>query len=62
MMKLRSFAEFNALRKNQLLMFYDDLSPMMADVVGAMTQDKYRDYYFMPQVGYIYICNTTTFI
>ena len=49
MMKLRSFCEFNALRKNQLLMYYDELSPMMADVVSVMTNNKYRDYYFMPQ-------------
>ena len=48
-MKVRCFAEFNALRKNQLLMFYDQLQPMMSGIKDAIQETKYRDYYFMPQ-------------
>ena len=47
--KLRSFCSFNALRKNQLLAFYKELSPLISEVRTAATTTKYRDYYFMPQ-------------
>ena len=52
--KLRSFCEFNALRKNQLLAFYDDLRPIVGTLlrkrgVSPSPTNKYRDYYFMPQ-------------
>jgi hypothetical protein len=58
--KLRGFASFNALRKNQLLAFYDELSPIIKGYSGGaegsgvsmtmnMKENKFRDYYFMPQ-------------
>ena len=56
---LGSFCEFNALRKNQLLAFYQELKPMLdagrsgsagaAAAATAATTTKYRDYYFMAQ-------------
>jgi hypothetical protein len=48
MIKLESFSEFNALRKNQLLVFYEQLRPLLAGCAAA-APTKYRDYYFMPQ-------------
>ena len=48
LIQLRSFAEFNALRKNQLLAFYDKIAPVIANSFPHST-NKYRDYYFMPQ-------------
>jgi hypothetical protein len=45
MMGLQSFCEYNALRKNQLLQFYQTLQesfPGCADAVASLT--KYRDY------------------
>ena len=47
MRKLGSFNEFNALRKNQLLAFYEDLCPVVG--TRSVATNKYRDYYFMPQ-------------
>lgn len=48
--QLRSFCEFNALRKNQLLASYDELRQHFAASVGACrTTNQYRDYYFMAQ-------------
>lgn len=45
---LRSFCEFNSLRKNQLLPFYERLFRFVGRH-EAPTTNKYRDYYFMPQ-------------
>ena len=53
MRNLCSFSQFNSLRKNQLLAFYDVLRSVIGGCVrgkqigGAPT--KYRDYYFMAQ-------------
>ena len=48
--ELASFAEFNALRKNQLLGFYEQLQPLLSQCTSARrTSNKYRDYYFMGQ-------------
>lgn len=47
MKKILCFSEFNALRKNQLLAFYELLKPTIKKPYTKMT--KYRDYYFMPQ-------------
>ena len=48
--RLASFCEFNALRKNQLLAFYEELAPLLQGCVGARrASTKYRDYYFLPQ-------------
>ena len=47
--RLRSFPAFNALRKNQLLGFYEKLAPLVGDVLKAAPSTKYRDYYFLPQ-------------
>lgn len=44
---LKSFCKFNALRKNQLLAFYEELKPVFLRA-GTAT-NKYRDYYFGPQ-------------
>lgn len=45
---LDSFAEFNALRKNQLLAFYEKLRPALAQSTKALERSqkatKYRDY------------------
>eukprot|EP00977_Amphora_coffeiformis_P007408 scaffold1600_cov179-Amphora_coffeaeformis.AAC.23 len=54
MMGLESFCEFNALRKNQLLRFYDELRGSLSGCAetimnGSPPVTKYRDYYFMPQ-------------
>ena len=47
---LDDFCEFNALRKNQLLAFYDELQPHVRECVTARrATNKYRDYYFMAQ-------------
>ncbi|CAE8670279.1 unnamed protein product [Polarella glacialis] len=47
---LRSFCEFNALRKNQLLAFYEELRPAVGRKTAVPgSTNKYRDYYFMPQ-------------
>ena len=41
-------AEFNALRKNQLLAFYETLQPLLKQASAAKrATSKYRDYYFM---------------
>jgi len=47
--RLRSFSQFNALRKNQLLAFYADLKPVIAGAHAASGRCKYRDYYFLAQ-------------
>ena len=58
--KLRSFSSFNSWRKNQLLAFYGELSPIIkgnseSSSIGGVNMsvqskdNKYRDYYFMPQ-------------
>lgn len=48
--RMRCFADFNSLRKNQLLAFYAELRPFLAECVTARrSTTKYRDYYFMPQ-------------
>jgi hypothetical protein len=44
-----SFCEFNSLRKNQLLAFYEQIKPLISGCGAAATSNKYRDYYFMPQ-------------
>lgn len=49
MNKLLSFCEFNSLRKNQLLAFYEDLEPLFGRCKAALPTNKYRDYYFMGQ-------------
>ena len=47
---LETFCEFNALRKNQLLRFYEELRPLvegcgtLIDKAGAKYRNKYRDY------------------
>ena len=49
---LNGFAEFNALRKGQLLGCLAELGPLVRGAVlgnTAMTASQYRDYYFMPQ-------------
>jgi len=46
----KSFCEFNAWRKNQLLAFYDKLRPILGGCGRRPSPtNKYRDYYFMPQ-------------
>jgi hypothetical protein len=50
MSSIKSFCEFNALRKNQLLAFYQELMDAGAGVgLAAASTNKFRDYYFMPQ-------------
>jgi hypothetical protein len=49
MMGLKSFCEFNSLRKNQLLGFYNQLQPIFGGCRASMLSHTYRDYYFMPQ-------------
>ena len=49
MLCLKSFCEFNALRKNQLLGFYEELKAVIGECGREMVTDKYRDYYFMAQ-------------
>ena len=46
---LKCFCEFNALRKNQLLAFYEQLNSIITNCEAVATTNKYRDYYFMPQ-------------
>lgn len=48
---LANFCEFNALRKNQMLAFYEQLKPIIGGCGTAfpLSLSKYRDYYFMPQ-------------
>ena len=50
LIQLRSFAEFNSLRKNQLLTFYRKIKPILTSF-GHLERSttKFRDYYFMPQ-------------
>ena len=48
LIQLRSFFEFNSLRKNQLLAFYDKMMPIISNS-SPSTTNKYKDYYFMPQ-------------
>lgn len=45
---LRNFCEFNSLRKNQLLAFYEELRCCI-ERTGSPATNKYRDYYFMAQ-------------
>ena len=48
MRKCPSFCYFNALRKNILIEFYDDIKHLISlDKISDAT--KYKDYYFMPQ-------------
>eukprot|EP00961_Rhodomonas_salina_P131543 1770446-Rhodomonas_salina.2 len=49
MLGLKSFSEFNALRKNQLLAFYKGLHGIIGNCGAQMVTNKYRDYYFIPQ-------------
>jgi len=50
MSSIKSFCEFNALRKNQLLAFYQELMDAGVGVgLAAASTNKFRDYYFMPQ-------------
>eukprot|EP01043_Picozoa_sp_COSAG02_P023858 COSAG02_NODE_1285_length_13457_cov_11.145606_9_plen_1761_part_00 len=51
MLTLRSFCEFNSLRKNQLLAFYEleELQPLFRACKDVAPENKYRDYYFMGQ-------------
>ena len=53
MRRLSCFSEFNALRKNQLLGFYEELKPLLRACEEALSRGsgmtKYRDYYFIPQ-------------
>mmetsp|Transcript_16564 Transcript_16564/g.40507 ORF Transcript_16564/g.40507 Transcript_16564/m.40507 type:complete len:2315 (+) Transcript_16564:297-7241(+) len=59
---MESFCEFNSWRKNQLLRYYPQLSKLIGECSQALLvqgskkitksskdQNKYRDYYFMPQ-------------
>ena len=50
-MKLRSFSRFQALRKNQLLAYYDRLKPILEDIAScdAVKAGPARDYYFLAQ-------------
>lgn len=49
MRHLSTFSELNALRKNQLLRFYEQLKPALRTCMEHAPTTKYRDYYFMPQ-------------
>jgi len=51
MHQLTSFSNFNALRKNQLLAFMEQIGPIVSRSPsgGGETTSKYRDYYFMAQ-------------
>jgi hypothetical protein len=42
MLGLTSFSEFNSLRKNQLLGFYEELQPIITGCDAASTTNKYR--------------------
>jgi hypothetical protein len=50
---IENFCEFNSLRKNQLLHYYEALAPYLRDVVDSLPtkqhRTKYREYYFMGQ-------------
>jgi hypothetical protein len=50
---IESFCEFNSLRKNQLLRFYEVLAPYLSNVVDSFStkhrSTKYREYYFLGQ-------------
>lgn len=50
---IENFCEFNSLRKNQLLRFYEELQPVLKGSTQAIMSAKdrmaYRDYYFMSQ-------------
>ena len=47
-LNLNDFHEFNSLRKNQLLRFYDSIEPIISDCTDAIKSakgsTKYRDY------------------
>jgi hypothetical protein len=47
-LNVNDFHEFNSLRKNQLLRFYDDIEPIIGDCTDAIRSakgaTKYRDY------------------
>jgi hypothetical protein len=49
---LDTFCEFNALRKNQLLHFYEQIKPHLEGLVESFRKakkgTKYRDFYFLP--------------
>lgn len=47
MRRLHSFADFNSLRKNQLLAFYQEMLPTVG--VRYTGTNKYKDYYFIAQ-------------
>jgi len=49
--RLRDFAGFHALRKNQLLDHYADLEPILSSILDApaLKRGKHRDYYFFAQ-------------
>jgi len=50
LMRLQCFPQFNALRKNQLLAFYDKIAPIVRSRLDSPSEsNQYRDYYFMPQ-------------
>jgi len=49
---IKDFYQFNSLRKNQLLRFYEDIYPIIGDckeAIQAAGITKYRDFYFMGQ-------------
>eukprot|EP00536_Pseudo-nitzschia_multiseries_P000059 jgi/Psemu1/321429/estExt_fgenesh1_pg.C_20043 len=52
-LNINDFHEFNSLRKNQLLRFYNDIEPIIGDCTEAIQSargaTKYRDYYFIGQ-------------
>lgn len=52
-LNINDFHEFNSLRKNQLLRFYENIEPIIGDCADAIQSakgaTKYRDYYFMGQ-------------
>ncbi len=47
-LNINDFHEFNSLRKNQLLRFYDQIEPIIGDCADAIQSakdaTKYRDY------------------
>lgn len=58
---LENFSEFNALRKNQLLRFYRELQPAVADCGPALKMaknaTKYRDYCESIDIGLSFLCS-----
>jgi hypothetical protein len=40
MLRMRSFNEFNALRKNQLLAFHAEIEPLFQDCLAGATTNK----------------------